>query len=323
MTLSNIPPLVTVFGGSGFLGRYVVRALAKRGYRIRVAVRRPDLAGFLQPLGNVGQITFVQANLRYPDSVKNAVSGASHVVNCVGLLFESGKNKFDSVQAKGAALVAEAARAEGAALTHVSAIGASASAASSYARTKAAGERAVQDTLGDAVILRPSLVFGTEDQFFNKFAAMTLSSPFLPLIGGGRTKFQPVYVGDVAEAVALSVEGKLVNGAIYELGGRDVVDFRQCLEMILKITGRKRRLVSVPFGLASLFAGIASAVPLVRPPVTPDQIRLLKHDNVVSAEAIAEGRTLEAAGITPVVLGSVLPSYLVQYREHGQFGRVA
>ncbi|TCT40253.1 complex I NDUFA9 subunit family protein [Martelella mediterranea] len=323
MTLSNLPPLVTVFGGSGFVGRYIVRALAKRGYRIRVAVRRPDLAFFLQPLGNVGQITFMQANLRYEDSVRLAVEDADHVVNCVGILFESGKNGFDAVQAKGARLVAEAARDQGASLTQISAIGADKDSKSDYARSKAAAEASVQEIMPDAVILRPSIVFGPEDDFFNKFAKMAQIAPALPLIGGGKTKFQPVYVGDVAEVAARSVEGKLTKGAIYELGGRDVLSFEDCLRKVLKFTGRKRGFVSIPFGVASMMGGIAGSLPLITPPLTADQVKLLKKDNVVSAEAVSEGRTLEALGITPVQVDVMLPTYLVQYRPHGQFSRMA
>ncbi|PRX08171.1 UNVERIFIED_ORG: NADH dehydrogenase [Martelella mediterranea] len=323
MTLSNIPPLVTVFGGSGFVGRYVVRALAKRGYRIRVAVRRPDLALFLQPLGNVGQITFFQSNLRFSDSVRRAVEGADHVVNCVGLLFENGKNGFDAVQAEGARLVAEAAHEQGATLTHVSAIGADKDSPSHYAQSKAAAEASVQKIVPDAVIVRPSIIFGPEDDFFNKFGKMSLISPFLPLIGGGKTKFQPVYVGDVAEVIARSVDGQLAGGQVYELGGRDVLSFRECLEEVLKVTGRKRALVSLPFGLASFFGGIAGAIPLITPPLTADQVRLLKTDNVVSEAAVAEGRTLSGLGIRAAQLDAVLPTYLVQYRQHGQFGRAA
>jgi len=219
MTLSNLPPLVTVFGGSGFVGRSIVRALAKRGYRIRVAVRRPDLAGFLQPMGNVGQISLVQANLRYRASVDAAVAGATHVVNCVGILHEAGRNTFDAVQEFGARAVAEAARAAGATLTHISAIGADASSQSSYARTKGRAEAAVLAIKPDAVILRPSVVFGQDDSFFNKFGRMSQTMPFLPLIGGGKTKFQPVFVEDVAEAAVRAVDGKLTPGAVYELQG--------------------------------------------------------------------------------------------------------
>ncbi|WP_077962682.1 complex I NDUFA9 subunit family protein [Ensifer adhaerens] len=321
MTLSNLPPLVTIFGGSGFVGRHVVRALAKRGYRIRVAVRRPDLAGHLQPLGNVGQISFVQANLRYRKSVDRAVEGSDHVINCVGVLFESGRNTFDAVQDFGARAVAEAARGVGATLTHISAIGADASSASNYARSKGHAEAAILETKPDAIILRPSIVFGPEDGFFNKFAGMARFSPVLPLIGGGETKFQPVYVTDVAEAVARAVDGKLAKGKIYELGGPDVLSFRDCLEIMLNTIDRKRTLVSLPFGVASFIGSIASMVPFVTPPLTADQVVLLKSDNVVSANAVSEGRTLSGIGIEPTMLEPILPTYLVRYRPQGQYTR--
>jgi len=319
MTLSNLPPLVTVFGGSGFIGRHVVRALAKRGYRIRVAVRRPDLAGHVLPAGNVGQISVVQANLRYRNSIDRAVHGAQHVVNCVGLLAESGRNTFDAVQEFGARAVAEAARSAGATLTHISAIGADAHSESGYARTKGRAEAAVLSIKPDAVILRPSVVFGPEDGFFNKFADMSRLAPVLPLPGGGETRFQPVYVEDVAEAVARAVDGKLEAGKVYELGGPDVLTFRECLETMLSVVDRKRPLVSIPFGVCSLIGGIASLIPFVSAPITPDQVKLLKRDNVVSKEAEAEGRTLKDTGIRPTMLTSVLPSYLVRYRPQGQF----
>lgn len=319
MTLSNLPPLVTVFGGSGFVGRHVVRVLAKRGYRIRVAVRRPDLAGFLQPAGGVGQISFVQANLRYRNSIDRAVEGAQYVVNCVGILSESGRNTFDAVQEFGGRAVAEAARAVGAQLTHISALGADAGSESSYGRTKGKAEAAILSVAPDAVILRPSIVFGPEDNFFNKFADMSRFAPALPLIGGGATKFQPVYVEDVAEAVGRAVDGKLTAGKIYELGGPEVLSLRQCLELVLEVVDRKRPLVSVPFGVASLVGSLASLVPLVSAPITADQVRLLKSDNIVSTQAEAEGRTLSAIGIRPTLLNSVLPSYLVRFRPHGQF----
>lgn len=321
MTLSNLPPLVTVFGGSGFVGRHVVRALAKRGFRIRVAVRRPDLAGFLQPLGNVGQISFVQANLRYRKSVDAAVHGSDHVVNCVGILFETGRNTFDSVQDFGARAVAEAARGAGATLTHVSAIGADANAESLYARSKGRAERAILETVPNAVILRPSIVFGPEDGFFNKFAEMSRFSPVLPLVGGGETAFQPVYVTDVAEAVAKSVEGKVAKGKIYEIGGPDVLTFKNCLEILMKTIDRKRTLLPVPFGIASMIGSVASLVPFITPPLTSDQVTLLKSDNVVSANAQTEGRTLQAFGIAPTSVEAVLPSYVVRYRPQGQYSR--
>ncbi|MCJ8520362.1 NADH dehydrogenase [Pseudorhizobium tarimense] len=319
MTVSNLPPLVTVFGGSGFVGRHVVRTLVKRGYRIRVAVRRPDLAGFLLPYGYVGQISLVQANLRYRQSVDRAVEGASFVVNCVGILFESGRNSFSAVQDFGGRAVAEAARAVGAKLVHISAIGAEQSSESSYASSKARAEAAILSTVPDAVIMRPSIVFGPEDSFFNKFAGMAKMFPALPLIGGGKTRFQPVYVEDVAQAVALGVDGVIPGGRIYELGGPEILTFREILELVLRTTSRKRALVSLPFPIASLLGSVASLVPLITPPITADQVELLKHDNVVSKAAIDEGRTLEGMGINPTLLSSVVPSYLIQYRPQGQF----
>lgn len=321
MTFANQTKLVTVFGGSGFVGRHIVRELAHRGYRIRVAVRRPDLAGFLQPLGNVGQISFVQSNLRFRNSVDRAVQGSDFVINCVGILFESGRNKFDAVQDFGARAVAEAARAAGAKLIHLSAIGADASSNSTYARTKGVAEKAIQEILPDATILRPSIVFGPEDQFFNKFADLARLSPFLPLIGGGKTAFQPVYVGDVAEAVARIVDGAMAPGKIYELGGPEVLTFRQCMEIMLEQIDRSTPLVSMPFSVASMLGSLASLVPFIAPPITADQVRLLKKDNVVSKEAEAEGRTLTGMGITPTLVEAILPSYLVHYRPHGQYTR--
>ena len=321
MTLSNLPPLVTVFGGSGFVGRSIVRALAKRGYRIRVAVRRPDLAGFLQPMGNVGQISLVQANLRYRASVDAAVAGATHVVNCVGILHEAGRNTFDAVQEFGARAVAEAARAAGATLTHISAIGADASSQSSYARTKGRAEAAVLAIKPDAVILRPSVVFGQDDSFFNKFGRMSQTMPFLPLIGGGKTRFQPVFVEDVAEAAVRAIDGKLTPGAVYELGGPAVMTFKECLETVLQVVDRHKPLVPMPFGIASLIGSIASLVPFVQPPLTADQVTLLKSDNIVSRQATEAGRTLAGMGIVPTMVDTVLPTYMVQYRPQGQFRR--
>lgn len=319
MTTMNLPPLVTVFGGSGFIGRHVVRALAERGYRVRVAVRRPDLAGFLLPAGYVGQIALMQANLRNRASIDRAVEGSSHVINCVGLLFETGANTFNAVQDAGARSVAEAAKAAGAKLTHISAIGADAKSPSAYGRSKAAAEAAIRSLLPDAVILRPSIVFGPEDGFFNKFAGMAKMLPFLPLIGGGKTKLQPVYVMDVAETVARSVDGKIAPAKIYELGGSEVMTFRQCLELVLKATDRRRPLISLPFGLASCIGSIASLVPLISPPITPDQVEMLKSDNVVSDSAKAEERTLAGIGIRATVPASVVGDYLVHFKPHGQF----
>jgi uncharacterized protein YbjT (DUF2867 family) len=315
--ITQVPPLVTVFGGSGFLGRHVVRALARRGYRVRVAVRNPNLAGHLQPLGNVGQIQAVQANLRVRWSIDRAVQGADHVINLVGILFESGRQSFDAVQDFGARAVAEAARGAGARLTHVSAIGADPKSSAAYGRTKARGEQAVLETVKDAVIFRPSIVFGPEDGFFNRFAAMSRISPVLPLIGGGETKFQPVYVGDVAEAIASSVEGKVKGGRIYELGGPEVLSFRECMETMLSVIDRKRMLVTVPWGLARLKASVLGMLP--NPLLTTDQVELLRNDNVVSDAARKDGRTFDALGIAPQAVNAILPSYLWQYRPAGQF----
>ena len=256
--MTEIPAetLVTVFGGSGFLGRHLVRALAREGYRVRPAVRRPDLAGHLQPLGRVGQIHAVQANLRYPGSVEAAVRDADVVINLVGVLFESGKQTFEAVQAEGAFTVARAAAAAGARLIHVSALGADPDSSSLYARSKAAGEAAVLATVPDATIFRPSIMFGPEDDFFNRFASMARMSPFLPLIGGGETKFQPVFVGDVARAILKAAGGTAKGGTIYELGGPEVRSFKQLMEYVLAVTERKRLLLPIPFGLAKLQAHI-------------------------------------------------------------------
>ncbi|CAH2394866.1 complex I NDUFA9 subunit family protein [Mesorhizobium escarrei] len=313
------PKLVVVFGGSGFVGRHVVRALARRGYRIRVACRRPDLAGHLQPLGNVGQIHPVQANVRVRWSVDRAVQGADHVVNLVAILHESGRQKFTPVHEFGARAVAEAARAVGAGLTHISALGADLNAQSEYARTKALGEKAVLETIKDAVILRPSINFGPEDSFFNRFANMARYSPVLPLIGGGRTKFQPVYVGDVAEAVTRSVDGKVQGGRIYELGGPQVLTFKQCMQELLAMIDRKRLLVSVPWWVANMQASILGLLP--NPLLTKDQVLQLREHNIVSDAATRENRTLAGLGIQPQSIGSILPSYLWRYRAAGQFQR--
>ena len=313
--------LVTIFGGSGFLGRHLVRALAKDGWRIRVAVRRPDLAGHLQPLGAVGQIHAVQANLRYPESVARAIEGADAVVNLVGILHESGRQTFDVVQGHGARIVAEAAARAGIrTLVQLSAIGADPHSAAAYARSKAAGEAAVLAACPDAVILRPSIVFGPEDQFFNRFAGMARMLPFLPLIGGGETRFQPVYVGDVAEAARLALSGSAKPGAVYELGGPEIRSFRELMDYILAITGRSRPLIPVPFALAKLKASVLELLP--KPLLTVDQVTLLQSDNIVSKAAETEGRTLEGLGIRPSSFEAIVPSYLYRFRQHGQFERV-
>jgi uncharacterized protein YbjT (DUF2867 family) len=317
---SNTDTLVTVFGGSGFLGRNVVRALAKRDFRLRVAVRRPELAGHLQPLGRVGQIHAVQANVRYPASVEAAMRDSHVAINLVGILAAGGAQSFDAVHAKGAETVAKVAAAAGARMVHVSAIGADANSLSAYARSKAAGEQAVLAAVPSATILRPSVVFGPEDQFTNRFAALARMSPALPLIGGGATRMQPIYVGDVAAAVAEVVDGKAKQGATYELGGPEVLTMREIMEAICAITDRNRMLVPLPFGLARLNAFFLQFAPGMLK-LTPDQVELLKSDNVVSDAAKASGLTLEALGIAPDSMEAIAPQYLWRFRAAGQFQR--
>ncbi|MCB1475253.1 MAG: complex I NDUFA9 subunit family protein [Rhodobiaceae bacterium] len=310
--------LVTVFGGSGFVGRHVVRALAKRGYRVRVAVRRPDLAGHLQPLGRVGQIHAVQANIRNLPSIVRAVQGADAVVNLVGILHESGRQTFDAVQAFGAGAAARAAKEAGAAhFVQMSAIGASADSDADYARSKAEGERRVLEAFPGATIIRPSVVFGPEDDFFNRFAAMARISPALPLIGGGNTKFQVVYVGDVAEVIARGVDGTLKPGATYEIGGESVATFKELMQLMLQEIGRKRLLVPLPFPIARMKAGVLQYLPGKL--LTPDQVEMLKTDNVVSEAAKKAGLTLEGLGIQPTAMENILPEYLWRFRKLGQF----
>jgi NADH dehydrogenase len=317
---SNLDTLVTVFGGSGFVGRSVVRELAKREYRIRVAVRRPELAGYLQPMGLVGQIHTVQANVRHQGSVEAAVRDAHVVVNLVGILAESGAQTFNAVQAAGAGTIAQAAAAADAQMVHVSAIGADENSVSAYARSKAEGEKAVLSAVPSATIMRPSVVFGPEDQFTNRFAALARISPFLPLIGGGVTRLQPVYVGDVATAVADAVDGKAKAGAIYEFGGPEVLSMREIMETILDITNRERMLVSLPFGIAKFQSYLLQFAPGSLK-LTPDQVDLLRTDNVVSQAAKDAGLTLEGLSITPDSLEGVAPQYLWRFRPAGQFQR--
>jgi NADH dehydrogenase len=317
---ANQDTLVTVFGGSGFLGRHVVRALVKRDYRVRVAVRRPELAGHLQPLGRVGQIHSVQANLRFPASVEAAMRDSEVAINLVGILTESGGQRFEAVQGAGAGTVARAARAAGARMAHVSAIGADAQSSSRYARAKATGEQAVLAAVPDATIIRPSLMFGAEDQFTNRFAALARMAPALPLIGGGVTRLQPVYVGDVATAVADAADGKTRPGGVYEFGGPEVLTMREIMEIILAITERKRMLLSLPFWLARFQAAFLQFAPGVLK-LTPDQVELLRVDNVVSDAAKAAGLTLQGLGISSDSLEAIAPQYLWRFRAAGQFQR--
>lgn len=305
---------VTVFGGSGFVGRHTVRALAKAGYRVRVAVRHPNLALYVLPAGNVGQIEIRKTNVREPEQVAAAVRGADAVVNLVGVLYQRGHQSFGELHAEAAETIARAAKAEGAkTLVHVSAIGAAPQAGSAYAASKGEGENRVRAAFPDAVILRPSIVFGPEDDFFNRFASLARLSPLLPLIGGGHTKFQPVFVGDVAAAVLACVDDAATRGKIYELGGANVYTFKQLMEFILHVTGRKRLLVPVPFALATLNAFFLQYWP--KPLLTPDQVTLLKSDNVVTKGA----KTLTDLGIQPESVEAIVPSYLWRFRARGQY----
>jgi NADH dehydrogenase len=319
MTAIPFETLITVFGGSGFLGRYVVRALAARGYRIRVAVRRPELAGHLQPLGEVGQIHAVQANLRDTASVEAAARASDVLINLVGILFERSRQRFDAVHVSGAQAVALAASGIGARLIHVSAIGADEHSSSHYARSKGTGEQLVLAALPSAVVMRPSVLFGQEDDFFNRFASIARLSPALPLIGGGHTLFQPVFAGDVAAAIVAAVQGRAAPGATYELGGPEVKSFKDLMRFVLATVERRRLLVPIPFTLAKLQAWLLALMP--KPLLTPDQVELLRRDNIVSDQAAREGRTIASLGIDPHAMDSVVPSYLWRFRKSGQFAR--
>lgn len=314
--------LITVFGGTGFIGRNVVRLLAANGERVRVGIRRPDEGLFLKPMGRVGQIGLVQANVRDAQSVRAATEGADAVLNLVGILVPKGKQKFDAVHTGGATTIAEAARDAGAArMVHISAIGADAESRSLYARTKAEGESAVRERFPDATVFRPSIVFGPEDDFFNRFASLSRITPALPLIGGGKTRFQPVYVGDVADAIVTSLDTQESVGETYELGGPNIYTFEEILEYILKVIDRKRLLVPVPWAVASMqavFLTLWSRVMLGflgDPVLTRDQVRLLRYDNVVSPDA----KGLADLGITPETIEAIVPTYLWRYRRTGQF----
>jgi NADH dehydrogenase len=313
--------LATVFGGSGFVGRQIVWSLARRDYRVRAAVRRPDLAGYLQPMGVVGQVFGVQANLRFADSVMRAVEGAETVVNSVGILAPTGAQTFQDVHVEGVRRIAKAAREAGVQrLVHISAIGANKNSNSKYAVSKAEGEAAVLAEFPSAIIVRPSIVFGPEDQFFNRFAALARVSPILPLVGGGRTKFQPVFSGDVGEAVANAVTGSGKAGEVYELGGPQVVTFREILESTLQYSGRQKMLLSVPFWMMKLQALLTWPLPNAIRPVTVDQLRLLKLDNVVSDAAKREDRTIAALGVPqPASIEAIVPQYLERFNPKGQY----
>ena len=313
--------LVTVFGGSGFVGRHSIRALAQDGWRVRAAVRRPDLAGHLQPMGGVGQIQPVQANLRYPESVDRAVAGSNAVINLVAIPYKSGAQTFEALHVDGARAVARAAWKAGVkTFVHISALGADPKSMGHYGRSKAAGEAAVLQEHPDAIILRPSIVFGPEDEFFNRFANMARMSPVMPLVGGGKTKFQPVYVGDLALAIAHAVDGAGKAGTVYEIGGPDVFTFRQLLDKTQAWAGRAKPNLPLPFWLAKVGAFLTVPLPNSLRPLTVDQVRMLQSDNIVSKAALDQGRTIAGLGVGELhTIGSIVPGYLERFQPKGQF----
>lgn len=327
--------LVTVFGGSGFIGRHLVKRLAASGATVRVAVRDPIRASFLKPMGDVGQVTPVHVDIHNDASVTAAVEGADKVVNLIGILYESGRQTFQSVHNEAARRIAAAAAAADAgasAFVHMSALGASKTSQSMYAWTKAAGEDAVKEVFPYATVVRPSVVFGVQDNFFNQFASMARMSPVLPVFGcpfpgirngkpdfygDGGTKFQPVYVGDVADAIMSCLNGKAKAGQVYELAGPNVYSFKALMELVLEATDRKALLMPVPFAIASMMGGILGLLPV--PPLTSDQVTLLKTDNVLSGT----NPTLADLGVTPTAAEIILPTYLEKYRRGGRFHKTA
>ncbi len=308
--------VATIFGGSGFIGRYIVERLAKRGWIMRIAVRRPDQALFLKPLGDIAQIVPIAANIRDERSVAAAVRGVDTVINLVGILYEGGRQRFGAVHVEGVRRLARAAAGAGVRqFLHLSALGADAKSASAYARSKAAGEAMLREHFPSAIVLRPSIVFGPEDDFFNRFAAMARLSPALPLIGGGRMRFQPIYVGDVADAAAHALENPALAGKTFELAGPRIYTFKELMELLLAVIGRRRLLLPVPFPVAAVQAAILGLLP--RPPLTLDQLRLLKSDNVLTGKLPG----LAELGIHPTGLEAILPSYLESYRVGGHFAK--
>ena len=313
--------LVTVFGGSGFVGAQIVRALARDGARVRVAVRNPGRGYRLRMLGDVGQIEVVQANIRDAASVTRALDGAEACINAVAILYPSGRQTFDGLHVEAARGLAVAARARGIdRFVQISAIGADAGSVAHYARSKAAGEAAVREVIPGATIIRPSVVFGPDDQFFNRFASMATLSPVLPLIGGGHTRFQPVFVADVAAAIARAIADPATAGHVYELGGPSVYTFKALMTLVLAEIGLKRLLLDVPFPLANLLGAVGDAMARLSlpPPITTDQAALLRTDNVVADGALG----LAALGVAASALEPIIPTYLYRYRKGGQYAEV-
>lgn len=318
MTAIPSSKLVTIFGGSGFLGRHIVRALANEGWRVRVAVRRPNTAHFLRPMGRVGQVQLLKTNVLDEAAVDAAVRGADAVINLVGILSQSGSQRFEALHTQAADRIAKAAAAHGVArVLHVSALGASANSPSIYARSKAEGEARVRDAFPQATIFRPSILFGPEDDFFNRFAWLARLSPVLPLIGGGHTRFQPVYVGDVARAALQVLSDPSTAGKTYELGGPEIMTMKQVMQLVLKQAHRRRLLLPVPFALARIQSAVLGLLP--KPLLTLDQVRLLESDNVVSEGAL----TLRDLGIIPEAAEAILPTYLWRFRKTGEFEAVS
>lgn len=307
-----------VLGGSGFIGRYVVKRLAAAGNVVPVGCRNAEQAKFLRTMGDVGQVEALNVAIDDEALLPAFLAGSSAVVNCVGILRESGSQTFERVHHTGPARLARLVRDAGVErFVHISAIGADPRSTSAYARTKAAGETAIRDAFPTVTILRPSVVFGPEDQFFNRFAAMATISPVLPLIGGGETRFQPVYVGDAADAVIKCLGDPATAGRIYELGGPKIYTFRALLELLLQEIRRKRLFIDLPFGIAELQAKLMAILP--NPPITPDQVELLKRDNVTSPGAL----TLSSLGISPTPVEVIVPTYLDRYRRGGWYERRA
>jgi uncharacterized protein YbjT (DUF2867 family) len=307
-----------VFGGTGFLGRYIVESLAKRGYKIVIPSRTPEKAMFLKPLGAVGQIVPVALNIHDEKAVQVLLRDADTVINLVGILYERGKNSFERIHHQFPKMLANvAAKTSVKNFVHLSAIGANAASPSSYAKSKAAGEEGVLAAFPRAVILRPSIVFGAEDGFFNLFGKLSLYTPVLPLIGGGKTKFQPVFVGDVASAVVAVLDAVAAQGQVFELGGAEIVTFKQLLQKVNEYTGRNRCLITLPFFAAKIQGKILQNIPCIKPMLTVDQVRLLAVDNVVAKDA----RTLHDLQITPTAMDLILPTYMELYRKGGRWGR--
>jgi uncharacterized protein YbjT (DUF2867 family) len=309
-----VAKVVTVFGGSGFVGRQVVRELARIGCRVRVAVRFPDTASDLKPMGDVGQIVPIACNIRQESSVARALDGADSVINLVGILYESGTQTFDAVHHQGAARIARVAKAAGISnFIQMSALGAAPDSPAQYARSKAAGEAAVRAEIPEAIVVRPSVIFGPEDSFFNRFASIMRITPLLPLIGGGEQKFQPVYVGDVADAIVQALTDSSAAGRTYELCGPTVYSFKELMELVMSETGRHVGLVPVPFELAKFKAFFLELLPV--PPLTRDQVELLRSDNIATGNLPG----LKDLGIAPTAAEVILPSYLDIYRKGGRY----